>query len=60
MKYRLDESVALRLTAMSWEQPSIVEMWVSTVVCGTQCIAPGTEKGGAEQLVQPSSRAEQF
>ena len=44
------------LTAMSLGQPSIFEMSVGTVVCGTQYTAPGIGRVEAERLAQPNSQ----
>ena len=44
------------LNAMSLGQPSIVEMSVGTVVCGTQYTALGIGRVEAERLVQPNSQ----
>lgn len=48
------------LNAMSLEQPSIVEISVGTVVCGTQYTAPGIGRVEAERLVQPNSQEARF
>ena len=48
------------LNAMSLGQPSIVEISVGTVVCGTQYTAPGIGRVEAERLVQPNSQEARF
>src|ERR1035441_4217616 len=50
------EYLLVCLNAMSLEQPSIVEMSVGTVVCGTQYTALGIGRVEAERLVQPNSQ----
>src|ERR1039458_9282155 len=50
------EYLLVCLNAMSLEQPSIFEMSVGTVVCGTQYTAPGIGRVEAERLAQPNSQ----
>ena len=54
------EYLLVCLNAMSLGQPSIVEMSVGTVVCGTQYTAPGIGRVEAERLVQPNSQEARF
>src|ERR1019366_2211160 len=50
------EYLSVCLNAMSLGQPSIVEMSVGTVVCGTQYTAPGIGRVEPERLVPPNSQ----